>query len=256
MNKISVALTAKNEERYIRDSLESVKWADEIVIVDDYSTDRTVEISRAYTKKVFLNDSKGAVNTNKNLAIETATGDWILSLDADEIVTEELKEEILATINSPSPEILGYNIPRKNYFLGKWIKTCGWYPHYSIRLFKKGTARGPSAIHDTLEIKEKSKVGFLKSPLIHCAYENLDEYFEKFNRFTSRLAQEEYDQGVRINTMNFPLYFFIKPLFWFLLKYFFWRGFCDGFRGLFISFSSALVIFTTYAKLWEKQIQC
>lgn len=120
-------------------------------------------------------------------------------------------------------------------------------------MFKKGVTKWPLEIHDTPEIKDKHKVDYLKNFLIHNSYYSLTQYFEKFNRFTTQLAQEEYEKGIRITQKNFLLYFFIKPLFWFLKKYFLQLGFIDGFRGLFISFSSALVIFVTYSKLWEMQ---
>lgn len=253
MNKLSVIIATKNEERNIQNCLESIKWADEIVIVDDMSTDKTVEICKRYTEKIFFNDSQGSFHKNKNLGIEKVTGDWILSLDADERVSPELKEEILSILVSQPSIAIGYYIPRKNYFLGKWIKGCGWWPDRIIRLFKNGVTRWPLDIHDTPRIEEKEKIGYLRTSLIHYTYQNLFQYFEKFNHYTSRLAQEEHEKGIKINKGNFSTYFLIKPLFWFLRKYFLWKGCRDGFRGFFISFSSALVIFVTYAKLWEKQ---
>ncbi|MDI6642078.1 MAG: glycosyltransferase family 2 protein [Elusimicrobiota bacterium] len=250
MSKLSVVIATKNEERNIENCLESVKWADEIVIVDDFSQDNTVEICKKYTDKIFLNDSKGSFHKNKNLGIEKATGEWILSLDADEIVPNELAEEIKIAIQTQK---LGYYLNRKNYFLNKWIRGCGWYPDYIIRLFKKGTTNWPLNIHQIPKIEQKSKVGYLKSHLIHYSYQSLNQYFEKFNRFTSQLAQEEYDKGRKISKKNFLLYFFIKPIFYFFKKYILQGGFRDASRGLFISLSSALVVFVTYAKLWEIQ---
>lgn len=251
MIKLSVVIATRNEEKNIQECLESVKWADEIIIVDDMSTDKTVEICKKYTEKIFLNDSNGSFHKNKNFAIEKANGEWILSIDADEIIPIELSEEIKKAIQSP--KMLAYYLNRKNYFIGKWIRGCGWYPDYIIRLFKKGVTRWPLNIHDVPKIEEKDKVSYLKNPFIHYSYGSLYQYFEKFNRYTSRLAQEEFEKGVRVNNKNFLLFFLIKPLFWFLKKYFLQKGWIDGFRGFFISFSSGLVIFTTYAKLWEIQ---
>ncbi len=251
-NMVSVVIVTKNEESNIEKCLEAVKWADEIIIVDDLSTDRTLEICRKYTEKIFINDSKGSFHINKNLGIEKASNDWILSLDADEIVDDELKEEIQKAILRD--DMLGYYINRKNYFLGKWIKGCGWYPDYIVRLFKKGVTKWPLEIHDVPQIKQKDKVGYLKGHLIHYSYYSLNQYFEKFNRYTSKLALEEYEKGRRVNFKTFAVYFFIKPIYWFFKKYFLWKGFKDGFRGFFISFSSALTIFVMYAKLWEIQI--
>jgi hypothetical protein len=120
-------------------------------------------------------------------------------------------------------------------------------------LFRKGVTQWPLEIHDTPKIKEKNKVGTLKHALIHHTYRDLSHYFSKFNQYTSRLAQEEFEKGVRVTFVSFFMYFFIKPLYWFLRKYFLLRGFLNGFPGLFISFSSAWVIIAMYTKLWEKQ---
>jgi len=251
MIKLSVVIAARNEEKNIQKCLESVKWADEIVIVDDMSTDDTIEICKRYTKNIFISDSGGSFHKNKNLGIEKATGEWILSLDADEIIPKELSEEIKKSIQSS--EISGYYLNRKNYFIGKWIRGCGWYPDYIIRLFKKGVTKWPLNIHDVPKIESKDKVSYLKNPFIHYSYSSLYQYFEKFNRYTSRLAQEEYEKGTKVSNKNFFLFFLIKPLFWFIRKYFLQRGWKDGFHGFFISFSSGLVVFTTYTKLWEIQ---
>jgi len=249
MNKLSVTIATKNEEENIAKCLESVKWADEIVIVDDNSTDKTVEIAKVFTKNIFMRDSFGDFHKNKNLAIEKATGEWILSLDADEIITPELSCEIQKAIKDKNK--LGYYLNRKNYFLGRWIKGCGWYPNYIIRLFKKGTTKWPLEIHDVPQIADKKKVGYLKNPFIHYSYVSLTQYFEKFNLYTTNLSKEMLAKGVRISKRNFFIYFVAKPIFYFFRKYFLWGGYKDGFCGFFISFSSALTVFVMYAKLWE-----
>jgi len=252
--QLSVVIATKNEEKNIRECLESIRrgeWVDEIIVVDDVSTDKTVEICREYTDKIFVNDSKGSFHKNKNLGIEKAIGEWILSIDADERVGPELAEEIRKAITKS--EKVGYYISRKNYFLGKWIKGCGWYPDYIIRLLRKGATKWPLNIHDTPFIEEKERVGYLKNSLIHISYTTLDQYFRKFAQYTSRLAQEEYEKGIRITSTNCFIFFIIKPLYWFFRKYFLLHGYTNGFRGFFISFSSALTIFMTYAKLWEMQ---
>jgi len=251
MERLSVVIATKNEEKNIRRCLESIKWADEIVVVDDVSVDKTVEIAKNYTMHVFVNNSEGDFHKNKNLGLDRATSEWILSLDADEIVPPELAHEIRDAIQDVSK--LGYYIKRKNYFLGRCIKGCGWYPDYIIRLFRKGVTRWPLAVHDTPKIKDKYRVGRLKFPLLHYSYSSFENYFEKFNWYTTKLSKEEYEKGIRITKGNALLYFLIKPLFWFMKKYLFLKGYMDGFRGLFISMSSALTIFVTYAKLWERQ---
>lgn len=253
MQKISVVIAVKNEEKNIRACLEAVKWADEIVIVDDCSADRTAEICREYTGRIITNDSGGSFHKNKNLGLDNAAGDWILSLDADEVVSAQLREEISARLSSDTGGVDGFYIPRDNYFLGEHVTGCGWSPDYIIRLFRRGAARWPLDIHYVPRLAAGSRVGRLEGPLIHRSYRSLEQYFEKFNRYTTRLAEEAREKGIRVGAKNFATLFFIKPLFWFLRKYLFLKGFMDGFRGLFISLSSGLVIFVTYAKLWEMQ---
>ncbi|MFC1570490.1 glycosyltransferase family 2 protein [Candidatus Omnitrophota bacterium] len=251
MSKLSVVIATKNEEKNIRSCLESVKWADEIIVVDDKSADRTVEITREYTDNVILNDSKGVFHVNKNLGIERASGEWILSIDADERVPPELASEIKSLIEESDK--LGYYVGRKNYFRGKWIRGCGWSPDYIIRLFRKGVTKWPLEVHDVPSIKDEDKVGYLKNPLTHKTVVSLKQYSDKFAQYTTKLAQEEYDKGTRITAANFLFLFVVKPVGWFVRKYFVMRGYVDGFSGLFISFSSGLVIFVTHAKLLKKQ---
>jgi glycosyltransferase involved in cell wall biosynthesis len=252
MNKLSVVIAVKNEEKNLAQCLESVKWANEIIIVDDYSIDATVEIAKRYTNKIYYNDSKGSFHDNKNLGLEKATGDWILSLDADEIIPAELAEEISQAIKLS--QYSGYYLNRKNYFLGKWIRGCDWYPDYIIRLFKRAATQWPTDIHKAPKIKG-GKVGKLQTPFIHYSYYSLNQYFEKFNQYTSRVATEEYSRGYIISWKNLILCFLLKPLYFFIIKYFLKLGIRDGFRGFFISISSALTVFVTYAKLWEMQNQ-
>ncbi|MCM8800413.1 MAG: glycosyltransferase family 2 protein [Candidatus Omnitrophica bacterium] len=251
--RLSVVIAVKNEEKNIKRTLESVKWADEIVIVDDVSSDKTVEICRLYTPLVFIHDSQGDFHKNKNLGIEKAGGDWILSLDGDEVVSPELAMEIRSAIKNK--DMLGYYINRKNFFLGKWIRGCGWYPDYIIRLFRKGITQWPISIviDDTPKIVDKTRVGYLKNHLLHYSYTSFEQYIDKLNLYSLGIAKQYYLHGVRLNRFNFFIYFFIKPIFVLLYKYIFLRGYKDGWRGLFISFASGLLLFITYAKLWEFQ---
>ena len=164
MAMISAVIATKNEERNVRECLESIKWVDEIVVVDDKSNDNTTKICREFAATIILNDSKGSFHINKNLGLDSSRGDWILSIDADERVTPELSREIQDVI--VSSDNLGYYINRKNYFLGKWIRGNGWYPDYIIRLFRRGVTRWPLEIHDVPKIAEKDKVSYLHNPLI------------------------------------------------------------------------------------------
>ena len=250
MGSLSVTIITKNAEKHIKNCLEAIAWADEIVVVDHMSNDRTVEICRGYPKvKVFLRKEEKIFGPTRNYTLEKATGEWILALDADEIVTPQLAEEIKEAMRSSDK--LGYFLCRKNIFLGRWIKSCGWWPDYNIRLFRKGAASWPKQIHNTIYISDSGRLGYLNNPLIHNSYLSLEGYFYKFNFYTDQLALEAYETGSRNNKFNFCLHFIIKPLFFFLKKFFFLNGYKDGFYGFFISFSSALVIFVTYAKLWE-----
>ncbi len=256
MVKLSVVIMTMNEEKVIARCLESVKWADEVILVDDASTDRTIEIARGYTQNILFADSHGAFENNRNLGIDKAQGEWILSVDADEVISPELREEIKQAINESGK--IGFFMPRKNYFLSKWIRGCGWWPDYILRLFRKDSFRWPKELHQTPEIKdsERGKIGYLKNPFIHYSYTSFRQYFEKFNRYTSELAFEDYQKGFRINRLNFVVCFLVKPCYWFVRKYFFRGGICDGYYGFFVSISSALVIFVSHAKLWELQNEC
>jgi glycosyltransferase involved in cell wall biosynthesis len=247
---LSVTIAAKNESANLAHCLRAVSFADEIVLVDDCSTDDTVETARRFGAKVIIRDSKGSFHENKNLGIKEADGEWILSLDADEIVSERLARSIQSTLSHPERD--GYLVDRHNYFLGKWIRGCGWYPDYILRLFRKGKAWWPLEIHDTPKLNGGNQRALpLAGPLIHNSYHSLDQYFEKFNRYTSRLAVEYAEQERSMRGFSIPLNLGLRPFYWFFKNYLVLRGFRDGIMGFFICFSSALVIFVSYLKLWE-----
>jgi glycosyltransferase involved in cell wall biosynthesis len=250
---ISIALIVRNEEENMEKCLKSICWSNDIVVIDQSSTDRTRDICEKYTKKVFITKPKGICNPDRMLAIEKSDNEWVLLLEADERVTNELKDEMLTIVNDVKRKEIAYYIPVKSFFLGKWIKTCGWYPGFILRLFKKGEVNYPPTIHS--HGQTQGPCGKLKSDLIHLSYTSLSQYFYKFNRYTQQLAQEKFSKKRRVTPLNFLLLFFVKPLYFFLNKYFLKLGIRDGFRGFFISFSSALTVFVTYAKLWEMQNQ-
>jgi glycosyltransferase involved in cell wall biosynthesis len=250
--RLSVTIATKNEGANLLDCIASVVFADEILIVDDCSTDDTVEKARSSGARVIVRDSGGSFHENKNLAIKEAKGEWILSLDADEFVTGRLSRSIQSVLSNPKHN--GYLVDRHNYFLGQWIRGCGWYPDYILRLFKKGKAWWPLEIHDTPKLQNGNKhAGVLEGPLIHYSYNSFDQYFVKFNRYTSRLAVEYDQNNFSIRGIQIPVNLFFRPFYWFLKKYVFMRGFKDGLPGFFISFSSALTIIVSYSKLWYAQ---
>lgn len=245
---ISVIMIVRNEEEQLRECLETASWADEIVIIDQSSTDSTVKIANEFTDKVFITEPKGYCEPDRNLAIEKASGRWIFYIDADERVSPELRNEILSIVESDVP-CPAYYVKRKNYFLGKWIKTCGWYPAPVLRLFKKGEIVFPEEIHQVPLHKEE--YGCLENDLLHYSYNSLEEYFEKFNRYTTELAKEEFEKGVKARGLKFITGLIMRPIYNFFLRFIYLGGFKDGFRGFFLSVSSTLTAFVSKAKLWE-----
>ena len=242
-------MVVRNEEKQIRECLETVSWADEIIIIDQTSDDSTVKIAKEFTDNILITKPKGYCEPDRNLAIERASGTWIFYIDADERIPLDLKNEILLIIKSRNHHP-AYYVKRRNFFLGTWIKTCGWYPSPVLRLFKKGEIVFPNEIHQVPP--HKKSYAYLKHDLLHYSYSSFDEYFDKFNRYTSQLAQEEFDICKKITFLNFIPTFLLKPLSIFSIKYIWYHGYLDGFKGFFIAFSAALTIFIAKAKLWER----
>jgi glycosyltransferase involved in cell wall biosynthesis len=247
---LSVIIITWNEEKNIRECLESVKWANEIVLVDQLSFDRTLEITREYTDKIYITENKGFCEPDRMFAISKTSFEWVLYLDADERISPQLRDEIISLLSGSAEKSDAYYIHRKTFFLGRWIKECGW-DIYLVRLFKKDKVLFTTRIHEGG--KPLGSVGYLKGGILHYSYRDLNEYFEKFNRYTTIYAEQEYKKGVRINKSNFMMLLFVKPIILFLYKFFLQNGFKEGRRGFFISFGAALGKFMSYAKLWEKQ---
>ena len=214
MNKISATIITYNEEQNICDCLESVRWTDEIVVVDAQSSDRTVELCRKYTDKVFSHPWSGFVN-QKNLALSKTSGDWILSLDADERVSSELAKEIKSVVLASDYD--GYCFPRKTYYLGRWINHSGWYPDYKLRLIRRGKGEWKGIDpHDRLEVT--GKTGHLKGDVQHYSYQNISHHLEKINSYTSIMAKELKKRGKRGNQLKvYELSEFSEYLFLFSL---------------------------------------
>lgn len=249
MNKISVALAVFNEEGNLGECLKSVKdLAWEIVVVDGGSQDKTVEITKSFNAKVIETDNPPNFHINKNKAIDAAKGDWILQLDADEVVTKELADEIQETVKDYS-NINGYWIPRKNLFLGRFLEKGGQYPDYTLRLYKKGLGRLPGKdVHEQAEVS--GKVGYLKNNLLHLRDKNFAIYLERFNRYTDLLAWQMRQSNTKRNIFSFFKYFFIKPPLWFIMTYLKYRGYVDGFPGFLFSLFSSLRFSVAYIKFW------
>lgn len=244
MEKLSVTIITLNEEKNIRDALESVKWANEIVIVDSGSSDKTVDICKEYTEKIFYNPWPG-INAQKAFAKGLVTWEWLFNLDADERVSAELAAE-MQRILKEGGNCDGYFIPRKVHYLGQWIEYSGWYPDYKLRFFrtKKGMWNGIDP-HD--EVVVNGKLGYLNGDIYHFTYENIENHIVTMNRFTS-VAAREYEKR---NKKSGFLSLVIRPPLVFFKKYILKQGFRDGIPGFIIAVSSAYYVFLKYAKLWE-----
>jgi glycosyltransferase involved in cell wall biosynthesis len=244
MEKISIAIITKDEERNIRACLESVKWADEVVVVDNGSTDRTVAVCQEYGARVFREDWKG-YSGQKNSAIEKTRNEWVLSLDADEQVSPELRREMEESL-AAEPSVDGYWIPRKNFFLGRWIRRCGWYPDLNLRLFRKSRGRfGERAVHERVEIRGKTIP--LTQPLIHETYRTLTDFVQRMDRYSTLAAREMNREGREFRWIDL----LFRPPSTFVQMYILRAGFLEGYDGLVLSVSYSFYTFAKYAKLRE-----
>jgi glycosyltransferase involved in cell wall biosynthesis len=247
MAKLSVITLALNEERNIEACLESVRWADEILVVDSGSTDRTVELARRFTDGVVTVPWLGYGPT-KNHALGLVHGDWVLWLDADERVTPEQEREIRQVLQSRDPGPAAYAMGRRAYFLGRWIRHSGWYPSRVTRLFRRTAGRFTEKnVHEQLVVD--GPVGVLGGDLLHYTDPDLHHYFAKFNRYTS-LAAEDLDAAGRRWSM---IDLVIRPCFQFCKMYVARRGFIDGMEGFILAIVSSAYVFVKYAKLRERQ---
>lgn len=253
MSKITAVISAFNEEKHIERCLKSLSFADEIVVVDNSSSDKTGEIAKKYTKNVFTQkNNPKQIDIQKNFGFEKAKGEWVLSIDADEEVSAELKEEINKILNSkPSSlaNINGFWIPRKNFMFGKWIKeNTGWYPDYQLRLFRKGKGKYKSQhVHEDLEVIGETEK--LKEHLIHHNYDSISQYVQKIMIYAPNEAENKLENGYvfsYFDAIRFPLADFLN---WFFAR----KGYKDGFHGLILALMQAFYHFLVFAFIWEKK---
>lgn len=241
---ISVTVITLNEEKNIADCLECLSWADEIVVLDSESSDRTVEIAKRYTDKVFIEEWQGQ-GSHKNRAAELAQGPWIFSIDADERVSSELAVEIQRAVEMSS--YAGYKVRRKNLYRGRWVRHGGWWPDWVIRLYRKhDICFNNRAIHESLIIDEP--VGKLQEALIHYSFNSAGEFLERANKYAIYQAEDMYQEGIRASVftaISHSLFSFIKT---FLLR----GGILDGFSGILISTYNSIGTFYKYMILAEK----
>ena len=244
--RLSATVICKDEAEKIRGCLESVRFCDEVVVVDSGSTDGTLEICRELADVVVETDWPGHV-AQKNRAVDLATGDWILPLDADERVTPELAGEVRAVL-AAGPSVDGYRINRHVHYLGRWIDHSGWYPEPRVRLFRRDKGRwGGTDPHD--EVRVDGAVGDMRGEIVHFTYDDLEDHVRTLNRFSSILAGEHSRQGRRFSWLAL----LARPPLEFLKKYVFKRGFLDGAPGFYVSSLSAVYVFLKLAKLWEEE---
>ncbi len=246
MPEISVTIITYNEEKRIADCLSSVAWADEIVVIDAYSSDNTPEICRKFGARVIKHKWPGHIE-QKNYALSQASHDWIFSLDADEVASPELATQIKKLMQPAQPAAAaGYFVPRQTNYLGRWIKHCGWYPDYKLRLFDKRVAHwGGEDPHDSVICK--GKTAKLTGKLYHYSFDGITDHLDTIDRFTGIAAAERHKKGIKAN----PVQLALRPPLTFLKMYFLQMGFLDGIPGLIICILSAYHVFIKYAKLWE-----
>jgi glycosyltransferase involved in cell wall biosynthesis len=249
MADLSVAIIALNEEERLRACLESVGWADEIVVVDSGSSDKTVAIAREFTDRVLFHAWEG-YGAQKNFALAQCRSDWVLALDADERVSEPLRAEIATTLARP-PTHVGYLIPRRNFFQGAWVRHGGWYPDYQLRLFRRGRGRfTTSAVHESVRVD--GPVGRLRASLDHQSYRGIEDFVTRANRY-SELAARELAAAGRGGSLADLL---LRPAWRFLSMYLWRAGFLDGRRGLVLALLYAHYVFLRAAKVREIRSTC
>jgi glycosyltransferase involved in cell wall biosynthesis len=244
--RISVCITCCNEERNIRRCLKSVTWADEVIVVDSFSSDRTPEICREYTSRVFQHEWLGYIG-QKNLSKDLATNPWIFFLDADEEVSPQLRDEILELFSSGmAADFAGLEFPRMVHYLGRWITHGDWYPDTKMRLFRKDKGIcGGKEPHDRITVA--GRVRRLNAPLYHYTYNNIADQLATINNFTTISARTLAEDG---NSFRFS-YLMLRPGLRFLRGYLLKRGVLDGLPGFIIASLNAYSVFCKYAKLWE-----
>lgn len=238
--KLSVAIATFNEEKKLEACLSSVSsWVDEIVLVDGGSSDSTLVIAKEYKARIIQTDNPPIFHINKQKALDACRGEWILQLDADEVVTEELKNEIIGTINNKQKTINGYYIPRKNYFCGRWLSKGGQYPDYLIRFVRRGSAHFPcKSVHEQIAID--GRVSYLVHPLLHYPYGSIREYWRKANAYISLTAQEYKEKKLPLNLFTYMECNLFKPMVTFFSLFIRHKGFVDGYWGFLFALFSAL----------------
>lgn len=241
-NKISATIITFNEQANIERCLKSILWVDEIVIVDSYSTDNTIEICKKYNCKIIQTEWQGFGKTKK-FAVDSASHDWILSIDADEEVTEQLKIKILDLL--VAPDYYGFKIKRRSHYLGKEIKHCGWDRDYPLRLFNRQFANfNDKEVHESVILNGKK--GRIHEPFLHYTYPTISSHINKINRYSELAALNGENKYSLLTSLFFGVNKFLKM---YLLQ----KGFLDGKYGFLLCVNSAFGVYLKYIKAWEKR---
>jgi len=244
MPRLSVTVITLDEAHRLRRCLESVAWADELVVVDAESRDKTVQVAREFTDRVIVRPWAGFAD-QKNFALAQAAGRWVLSLDADEEAAPELRDEIMALVAGAGSHD-AYAVRRRNVFLDRWIRHGGLYPDWQVRLFRRGRARfADRLVHESVSVD--GTVGRLAGHLVHRSYESVSDFVERANRYSSLAARQMIRDGRRVGAGELVL----RPLGRFLSMYLLKGGIRDGRRGLLLATLYAYYVFMRSAKAWE-----
>jgi glycosyltransferase involved in cell wall biosynthesis len=245
MEKVTGLVICRNEERNIGACLKSLEWCDETVVIDAFSEDRTIEIAGSFTHNIHLNEWKG-FRDQRIFALSKVQSGWILSLDADERCTPELAREVRKVLASDKITESGFRIPRKSFFLGKWIKHGGWYPDYQLRLIREGRATVTDRlVHESYKVE--GSIGKLESDIEHYTAHSVDEYLAKISKYADLSAIEKQTQHVGFFRL------FIYPRLEFVKQYIFKGNFLDGKEGLMVSNFHMITKILTYMKVLEIQ---
>lgn len=247
--KVSAVVIAYNDEPNMRGCLESLSWADELIVVDSFSTDATAKISQEYTDKVFQHEFRG-FGRLRNEAVAHASYDWVFSLDTDERATLEVRDEIRRKLQD-GPDADAYFIPRRNYFLGRRIDHCGWYPDYrQPQFFHRHRMRyTEDVVHESFAVE--GTIGYFQSAIEQRPFRTIDQYLEKMDRYSTLRAQAMQERGVRFRHHQLVTH----PFFTFFKMYVLRLGILDGMPGLILSGLYTYYTFVKYAKLWELEKQ-
>lgn len=245
---LSVTVITRDEAANIVPALESVSWADDIVVVDSGSTDGTTTLVRQFTDRVYVREWPGYVD-QKNHAASLARFDWILSLDADERVTPALRDEILRVL-AADPPYFGYRVPRVSHYLGRWIRSTDWYPDHQLRLYDRRRARWQGRyVHES--VSADGDVGRLHADLQHHPYRNVSHHLATIDRYSDLWARQAMEDGRRAGPVDLVLH----PPAAFLRNYVARRGFRDGVPGFIVSMLNSYSVLAKFIKLWEAQRQ-